>query len=315
MTDNSSITQGSSAEASSDRPICGFWVRVLALIIDIILLGVVGRWDRIVGLVIVLGYFGFLNSHIGRGQTIGKRIVRIRVVGDNGQYVSLPRSLLRTIILWIPYFPGSLLIPHFLGYFSGSQIFSPISISPIGLLVSSVGIGLCVGIAYLYLFNRQTRQSLHDLIVNSYVVRATVSGEISVGPIARVHYVVFGALVVASVAFIGAHRIARRELYSGVLIVQRNLNQVEGFLRLEHVEVGKELVAVEVAWKDEPASFDTAIDKVARVVLDSYPDIESKDEMRIGVFYVYSVGILSSKLRGDVEAYSPAEWRNRLGGK
>jgi hypothetical protein len=40
-------------------------------------------------------------------------------------------------------------------------------------LLSIVVIGGMLVIAYLYVFNRRTRQSLHDLCVQSYVVRAS----------------------------------------------------------------------------------------------------------------------------------------------
>ena len=338
MTDDKPMDLLPTSEASPDRPICGFWVRVGAFVLDVILLGVVGfvlgliffdqfvqmgEWGRLIGIVIVLGYFGFLNSHIGKGQTLGKKLskknMRIHVVGDNGQYISLPRSLLRTIILWIPYFLG-LWIPwftHFFGYFSGHQIISPNSMSPMGLFVSSVAIGLGVGLIYFYLFNRRSRQSLHDLISNTYVVRDTATGEISVGPMARVHYIVFSALVAVLVAFIVVHRIAKHESYSDVLIVQRNLNQVEEVLRLVYVDIGNESIVVHVRWKDKPVSFDAAIDEVAKVVLDSYPDIQLKDEMGILVNYGYDIGIpftFTSSSQGTLKTYSPTEWRKRLEG-
>ena len=58
--------------SKEDRPICGFWQRILALIIDSIILGVIGMalgfflgdyfarigaWGRLIGFVIAISYF------------------------------------------------------------------------------------------------------------------------------------------------------------------------------------------------------------------------------------------------------------------
>ena len=84
---------------------------MIALAVDSILLCVVGyalalvfgdqfaqmgnhmdTWGHLVGFAVVLIYFGVLNSHIGKGKTLGKRLMRIRVVGENGRYLTLSRS-------------------------------------------------------------------------------------------------------------------------------------------------------------------------------------------------------------------------------
>ena len=96
------------------QPICSFWGRLLALGVDLGLLFVVGSllgvlfadrlaqlgvWGRLVGFTLLLVYFGLLNSYMGKGQTWGKRLLRVRVVGAKGELISLRRSLLRAAIL------------------------------------------------------------------------------------------------------------------------------------------------------------------------------------------------------------------------
>src|SRR5690348_8484732 len=76
------------------HPICGFWIRILALIIDSIILGLLGillgllfgdffmslgSWGRLVGFVIFVFYFGLLQGPFGNGQSLGKKICKIRV--------------------------------------------------------------------------------------------------------------------------------------------------------------------------------------------------------------------------------------------
>ena len=49
-----------------------------------------------------LSYFSILNSHLGKGQSLGKRLLKLRVVTGSGRPLSLPRTLLRYSLLFIP---------------------------------------------------------------------------------------------------------------------------------------------------------------------------------------------------------------------
>jgi uncharacterized RDD family membrane protein YckC len=106
-------------ETLPDRAICGFWSRLLAIGLDCVTLVVagyalgllfgdqfaqMGRWGRLVGFGIALVYFGVLNSCVGGGKTLGKRLMGIRVVGEDGRCISTPRSLVRSAILSSIYF-------------------------------------------------------------------------------------------------------------------------------------------------------------------------------------------------------------------
>jgi uncharacterized RDD family membrane protein YckC len=90
--------------------IAGFWRRLLAFLIDCLILAIVGLvvgsiffdafaalggWGKLVGFTIALIYFGTLNSTVGKGQTLGKRLVNIKVVNCEGEPISLHRSFLR----------------------------------------------------------------------------------------------------------------------------------------------------------------------------------------------------------------------------
>ena len=132
---------------SGEAAVAGFWRRFLACVIDgaifsipTLCLGFVffaqfarlGGWGRLVGFVIALMYFGFMNSAVGNGRTFGKRILKIRLVGLNGSTISVPRSFVRYVIL-----------------------------------VFGVG----GSIIYLIVFNRRNRRSLHDLLASTYVMK------------------------------------------------------------------------------------------------------------------------------------------------
>src|SRR3989338_11331733 len=99
---------------SKNIPICGFWKRIQAFLLDLVLLAFfglllglflgklftpLGIWGRSIGFIITILYFGILNSSIGKGQTVGKGFVGIQVVTTKGQFLRLDRSLLRSGIL------------------------------------------------------------------------------------------------------------------------------------------------------------------------------------------------------------------------
>src|SRR6266567_4130817 len=79
-----------SAAPPPGRPIASFWRLLGAFFLDSIILGIaafvlaipffstlsrLGPYGRLVGIFLALPYYGILNSRIGDGQTLGKRIL------------------------------------------------------------------------------------------------------------------------------------------------------------------------------------------------------------------------------------------------
>jgi uncharacterized RDD family membrane protein YckC len=87
----------------------GFWVRVLAQLIDAALLALVGgvvtelsvhprALDPTIGglsALLSLLYFGLFWSWLGGGQTVGMRFLGLRVVGTDGQLIGYGTALIR----------------------------------------------------------------------------------------------------------------------------------------------------------------------------------------------------------------------------
>lgn len=182
------------------RRISGFWRRIAALVVDGIILTTVGKVldslfgsifaqmdvsGLLVGFGVFVLYFGVLNSFISGGQTMGKRLLQIRVVNVRGRTISFTRAVLRAGIL------GS--------FFVLVAIPSLVMYENITLISSLVAIMIGTGIVYFYVFNRTTRQSLHDLISGSFVVDADAE-EVAVRLVTeRKHYLVYSLLVLVIV--------------------------------------------------------------------------------------------------------------------
>jgi hypothetical protein len=102
----------------------------------------------------------------------------LRVIDQAGNPLSIERSIVRYTVFCIPFLMNGLLLP--------------ISSTP-ALVMKLLGLavfGLGSSTVYLLIFNRSTRQGLHDLSVRSFVAEAQNPGPVFVKPIWDVHWVV-----------------------------------------------------------------------------------------------------------------------------
>ncbi|MBI1870969.1 MAG: RDD family protein [Chlamydiae bacterium] len=94
--------------------VVGFWIRLFSDSLDAIFLGALGfvlslplgsmfykmgengLW---LGLVITFLYTGILQSGIGQGQSLVKRLLKIQVLRLDGSFLNLPQSFLRYSVI------------------------------------------------------------------------------------------------------------------------------------------------------------------------------------------------------------------------
>lgn len=190
-------------EAPGAAQIAGFWRRVFAFVFDtvvlalvagvlwwlwpaqVVALGPAGRW---VGFGIALLYFGLFNSWLCSGQTPGKILLRIRVVGADGQPITVPRALARQAVLGLPFYMNGAWLP---AVFQDSI--------PLMMAAALIVFGGLFAIYYLYLCNRRSRQSLHDLVVRTWVVgEEPEEGVPAASPMWRGHWIPVGIVALAA---------------------------------------------------------------------------------------------------------------------
>ena len=319
-------------EPKAIRTICGFWRRLFAFFVDSLILGVfglilgmaffnffaeLGSAGRLFGFTVALLYFGIQNSSLCDGQTIGKRIFNIKVVDHDMNSISPQRSFARFTILGFPYFlngalfPPTLLNNFFLSLFIGLIVF-------FGLF----------GIVYLYIFNRKTRQSLHDLIVGTYVVNATAVTRFSFQPLWKGHLAVLSVLFLSIliVMTIVVPKLGQKNFFKELLAVQQRIQET-GLVHATNVSAGKSygtstgtgeatewettFFKVTAVLKQKPSKIDMTINEIANVVLATYPPIMEKDALVINVSYGYDIGIARA-WRTQRRQNSPKEWQRLL---
>jgi uncharacterized RDD family membrane protein YckC len=311
--------------------IAGFWRRLAALSIDLLILGVpallfglalfrwvesLGRSGRLVGFVAALLYFGLLNSHIGGGQTLGKQLLGIRVLRKDGETLSTMRSVLRFLVIAIPYFLNGL------WFDVDTAAPGPLEYLLFAFLIVVVFGGLGA-IAYLFVFNRRTRQSLHDIAVGSFVVRspATVVPDSLSTP--RLHLILVGcwlALVTPGFAILALHNYSPPPLneLQAAIKTQLSLRQVTLATRTQSTITvrggGSTTSYLEVnAWPDERTDdLHALLPSIASVVLDRLPDLPGEQLLIVRVHRGFDLGI-AAWTSSFHEVHDAAAWREKLG--
>lgn len=154
-----------------------FWQRIAAFIIDkFIVIGIpawlsgfllstlyyrMGAYGALLGLLIFTLYFGLMNSCLCKGQTLGKKLMRIKVVNSIGEYLTVSKSLLRAFILGV----------GVVGFFSVGAVKLTVLYSLPVILLALISAVTLTAIVTLFLFNVKNRQSWHDFAAESFVVK------------------------------------------------------------------------------------------------------------------------------------------------
>ena len=309
------------AEEKQIKWISGFWRRICAIIIDTIILGIIGQclgffletllveigvWGRLVGFGSAVIYFGILNSKIGNGQTLGKKILKIMVVDSNGESISPLKSLARYSVLAIPF------------SLNGAQFPDELMFSFATYILSMVVFGGLFSIIYLYLFNRITRQSLHDIATGTYVVNADVEKQ-SVGEIWKPHFVLVGLFFIAAAivpAFTGS--LAKQTpfvnlLKSRTLLMEhpavKNATVSSGTSTFTSSNSGTtetKYVSAQIYLSKNETFNEELAKSLAISITESYPDALTKDTININLVYGFDIGI-ASRWNSHSHKFNPAD--------
>lgn len=246
-------------------------------------------WARAIGFAIALLYFGILNSELNNGQTIGKRLLAIRVVNLHNESIKLDVSLLRSLILITPFFVQGSGLPSALLH---SFWIYPVSLVLFGGLVST---------AYLMVFNRRTRQGPHDWICKTFVANVESDPQ-RPEPIWLGHSVTVGFVLVLSLALPAA--VQQSNIAEPQPDLDRSAAQLLQLDIANHVQIARvdslrddvenrftsaQIMLTENRVEDEDLAAD-----IARQLLQGNDRIRTQGPLMINLTYGYDLGIFSS---------------------
>lgn len=303
-------------------PIAGFWRRLAAWMVDFLLLTGVGQalgwtmsslwfrlgpYGRFVGILVVLLYFGVLNSKVGNGQTLGKRLLKIGLRDRQNNAIDIGRSFLRIAILAAPALLNGWALP----------VFQNVAAQ---WCLTVIVFGFGGAITYMLVFNRTARQSLHDIACGTHVVHLGGTPMAGFPSTPRLHFVVSGVLVgVIALGGIVAAYLATTGSFARLLAIQEALRDDSRFFSV--VVQDNTLRAPERSFRSlevrlwyrgvlPDAERPRMMNEVARRILRSTSDINQYDYVGVGLLSAYDLGIASgSMLHGDRQP--PLVWQQR----
>lgn len=322
--------EASPSAAVSTSPIAGFWRRVAAFALDGLALGLIGMglgavasdalvglgpWGRLLGFLIALAYFGFFNSRLGWGQSLGKRLLQIKVVDAQGAELPLGRAVLRYLPVGAVWFLSNAQLPDALLFSAWAAV--------LGLAI----FGLSACLLYLFVFNRCSRQSLHDVLSRSFVVHAAWQGPLPAAltaPLPRLHRGVCALLLVLGAL---GPLVSQHWLQEGKVAPFAQMAQVLHAVNAEpwvqsstvnqsvtYVHSSKEgssktirLLSVSAISRDQDIANAQRLQELAQIALTHHPSAASLDVLQISIAHGYDIGIASS-WRFHNKALPPAEW-------
>lgn len=310
---------------SPGNAIGGSWRRLLAFLVDSFLLGIIGSiigavffdtlvamgpWARAVGFCIALCYFGSFDSSEGNGRTIGKRVLRLKVVNAQGCMLSLKEAILRFTVFSVPFFANGLSLP--------------ISRTPwfVSAVIGVVVFGGEATNLYLLIFNRPMRQGLHDLSVRSYVVMKEAEGPIVTRPFWKTHWAIIASLValLGAVPSLIIPRLLHRGTFPQMLTDATLVESIDGVQSARVRETSEfhfgdkasgKFLTIDIQWTGEPGNEAGIADQVAKLILQNDHSIQDYSRLRIEITRGYDLGI-SSRWASRAFGYSPDEWRARV---
>jgi uncharacterized RDD family membrane protein YckC len=288
--------------------VSGFWRRIGALLIDGLILGILGQilgiffetffvgigvWGRLIGFSIALIYFGLLNSKIANGQTVGKRLLKIRVVNQYNDPIGIPRSVLRYTILATPFLLNGADLPDAILFSFGAYI------------LSLIVFGGMFSVLYLYFFNRRTRQSFHDLFAGSYVVNTSADFEIP-EDIWKPHYYVVGLFCIAAVLVpVLTGSLAKQKPFTGLFetrsAIMENFDVASAgvfygtstFTSNTSEAQTTSYVSANVSLRKDDISNESLAKSIAKTIKENYSDARNKNVIQVNLIYGFDIGIAS----------------------
>jgi uncharacterized RDD family membrane protein YckC len=279
-----------------------------------------GGWGYLLGFCISAGYFATLESSIGSGQSVGKRLMSLRVVSAQGTSLTFGKSLLRFAVFSTPHFLNGLL-------------WLPVTRTPptLPLIVLFFALGVSGSTLYLLIFNRQTRQGLHDVVVAGYVVNSRAIGVVNAPPIWDTHWMVLRWYLSLLFLFGASSVFIENNLnkLGPVIQTREDVRLIENMDRVQLARVKsvkplkwnafmksnplatKHALIINVWWTGETAADEAFADQVASQILKSDPNVQKQDQFWVVISRGYYLGI-ASRGYSKTFAHTPAEWRQRL---
>lgn len=310
------------------KVVVGFWLRLLSDIIDAILLAVfgfilaipfkgffygLGENGLFLGLIITFLYTGILQSHIGSGQSIAKKMLKIQVLNIDGSYLSLPKSFFRYSVIALIFYNSWI----WMALTSTAPVLNNTILQS---LFSFFIVFLFLGVTVLLMFH-PLKRGIHDLISGSVVIRKGSFDEAKISALStkfkvRRAFIIWGSCCMVLVAFSFYMLVQHKDsmsLLTELGQLQKSIAQTTDFKNISvnhnwHTFKNAEGVETKTTsinilpflgkknFDNEPQKFEE-IKKTVEIVVKSYSKLKECDYINVQVRTGFNLGIASFYIR------------------
>lgn len=274
------------------------------MLVDFIILGVLGyilgifledffaslgQYGTLVGSAIAILYLTIMQSHIGKGQSVGKMVMNIRVTDLQGSYLTLKNSLLRSTLLIFPFMNIELLT-------SGG-----------GMLIIMGVIMMAFFVTIYFILANKSRRCLHDILVNSVVTYKYVTAfEVDErSDRSKKKLIPVYGMAVLFVGILGYQSFAENSL-GQLLVVKKIVEEQPGVIGVNKIQSGTTTqyhsgenssytsisIVVRIDSKQEATNLDSHYFKeFYEIIQHEVADAKQVDVISITLYYGYNIGI------------------------
>lgn len=270
-----------------------------------------GNLGKIVGFIVVLFYFGIGNSKILNGQTVAKKLLKIRVVNKSSEAISVPKSFLRAL----PFAAYILL--------NGLPVSDSADLYP-SLILGTILFSIPVLESFFAIVNNKSLQSLHDMIAKTFVVSVKSEGNINITN--QKVFLYAGAalpILILIVTLAGSATVSNKLIY--VTDMQKIISVASHELPISSISMYRnkttttslngettqvKLIEVTAAKINKDENDTLLAMKIAKVIFDSGFKFEDGETLSVTIIYGYDIGIassyVSSKFNDSIENWKKA---------
>ncbi|KVP66810.1 RDD family protein [Burkholderia ubonensis] len=330
MTTSESAVDESVAGRVGD--VAGFWRRTAAFGIDCVVLGLIGlalailffdqlaaigQWGRLIGFLIGSTYFGLMEGHAGRCQSLGKQALKIKVIkcdADGIATLGVTQACLRYAIVAVPTVLGGIAFVDLPALNSPHEAWIS--------RVNSFAVFLWgAALVYLLAFNRPSRQSLQDLAVSSLVVRVSTK-QVRVVQVRRKHWVALGAfagLILLASPFVNRYLASKLteldQIQRATLTVPSVMRSGVTMSSIRHVgssgDAPRTVTIISVVSGSPMLQTEQGTHAIARAAFGAWPMLANQDIVTIVSVRGADLGIASWRTQF-VESWPGRQWASKM---
>jgi uncharacterized RDD family membrane protein YckC len=327
-------TNESHMHQASGQGAAGFWRRTTAFWLDCLLLGLIGMilanvffdalseiggWGRIIGFAVGSAYFALLEGGPGKNQSLGKRVMKIKVVrcGHQGDLsLSVGRAWCRYAVIAVP------LVLNGMSFIDLPSLHVP-GKEAIFWTNNTFDLILEIALTYLLIFNPPTRQSLHDLFTSTMVVPQSEQ-RVEIASVAHKHWFYIGAInMLMIVGSVGVSHFFRPSQLVDLTAIQRATMAIDGVVQSSVItgntrtdskygQSNQTWIAVDTTVRNAAMVSDKGVQNLAQAAFSASGLLTSRDLVRIAARQDVTLGIASWS-RGYTLTLSPKQWASKIG--